>query len=423
MHILDLQTAKEIKTSMKKTNLSLRIVTLLENNPYPRDVRVRPHMESLANAGHQVTVICPRDHGQSWSEIVNGVHAYRFWMPPTGQHIGSYLVEFFWATLAITFLTLWVWARHGMDVLHIYNPPESLFVAGLLPKLAGKIIVYDLRDISPELYMSKFDRISTILYRLLLWMEHVMSHLADQIIVVNASYKRMLIERDHVDPNRISIVRQAPDICKIKLTEPELDLRMRANTIIAYLGSMAGQDGIDHLLKSLQHLDNSFDYRNWFCVLIGQAEDQAALEALAKKLGVSDRTSFHGYMAIDQWLPILSAADICVEPCPANPLNNISTMNKIMDYMALCKPTVAYDLPEHRFTAGEAALYASPNDQIDFARKIIHLIDDSKLRARMGQIGRDRMEQLFAWEYQKQRLLDVYDALIIKNMKHLGNHL
>jgi glycosyltransferase involved in cell wall biosynthesis len=408
---------------MNRSKLSLRIIALLENNPYPRDVRVRPHMEALADAGYQVAVICPHDQGQRWEEVINGVHVYRFWIPPVGQHVVSYLVEFFWATLVITFLTLWVWARQGMDVLHIYNPPESLFVAGLLPKLAGKIIVYDLRDIAPELYKSKFEKTNSVLYSLLVWMERVMSRLADHIIVVNDSYKKMLIDRDRVAPDRISVVRQAPDIHKIKLTEPEPNLRACANTIIAYLGSMAGQDGIDHLLMSLSHLDNRFNYRDWFCVLIGPAEDQAALEALAGKLGILDRTSFHGFMAIDQWLPILSTADICVEPCPANPLNNISTMNKIMDYMALRKPTVAYDLCEHHFTAGEAALYASPNDQIDFARKIFQLIDDSQLRTQMGQIGRDRMERLFAWEYQKQRLLDVYDDLMTKNIKRLESRL
>lgn len=175
---------------------------------------------------------------------------------------------------------------------------------------------------------------------------------------------------------------------------------------------MAGQDGIDHLLSALLYLDQNFGYKDWHCVLIGPAEDQQALEAQAVQLGVSDRTWFHGYMPIEQWLPILSAADICVEPCPANPLNNISTMNKIMDYMALSKPTVAYDLPEHRFTAGEAALYAAPNDQIDLARQIARLIEDIALRSQLGAIGRQRMEKLFAWQYQKERLLTVYVNLV-----------
>lgn len=390
---------------------SLRVVTLLENNPYPRDVRVRPHMEALAAAGYQVTVICPRAPGQRWTEIINGVRIYRFLTLAANAHAARYIMEFFWATFVMTILTLWVWMRHGMDVLHIYNPPESLFVAGLLPKLAGKIIVYDLRDIAPELYQSKFKRSSGILYDLLIWMERVMSRLADHIIVVNQSYEKVVVERDRVAPERISIVRQAPDINQVKQTEPDPNIRARASTIIAYLGSMAGQDGIDHLLMALQYLDQRFNYKDWLCVLIGPAEDQQALVALAAELGVSGRTWFHGYMPTERWLPILSSADICVEPCPANPLNNISTMNKIMDYMALCKPTVTYDLPEHRATAGEAALYAQPNDQVDFARQIARLIDDATLRSQLGTIGLQRMEQLFAWQYQKQRLLDVYKML------------
>lgn len=397
---------------MNNSKTLFRVVALSENNPYPRDVRVRPHMEALAAAGYQVTVICPRDRGQYWRETINGVRVYRFLTIQAGAHAASYVLEFFWATFVMTILTLWVWVRLGMDVLHIYNPPESLFVAGLLPKLFGKIIVYDLRDIAPELYQSKFEHSNVLFYNLLIWMERVMCGLADHIIVVNESYRRVVVERDGVAPERISIVRQAPDINKVSPTSPDLTLNSRAGTIIAYLGSMAGQDGIDHLLAALNNLDQRFGRKDWFCVLVGPAEDQQALKAMAVEFGVSDRTWFSEYMPIEQWLPILSTADICVEPCPASPLNNISTMNKIMDYMALCKPTVAYDLPEHRFTAGDAALYAAPNNQVEFARQIARLIDSEELRIQMGAIGRQRMEKIFAWQYQKKKLLTVYETLV-----------
>lgn len=399
---------------MGKSSPSLRIVTLLENNPYPRDVRVRPHMEALAGAGHQVTVICPRSQGQLWREILNGVRIYRFPTHAAGGHPAGYIREFFWATFVMTILTLWVWMRHGMDVLHIYNPPESLFFAGLLPKLAGKIIVFDLRDIAPELYRSKFEHSSKILYNLLIWMERIMCRLADHIIVVNESYRRIVFERDRVALELVSIVRQAPDLNQVSLTDPDPALRSRAGTIIAYLGAMARQDGIEHLLMALHHLDQRFGYENWLCALVGPVEDQQSLNRLTAQLDISDRVWFPGYLPIEQWLPILSSADICVEPCPANPLNNISTMNKIMDYMALGKPTVAYDLKEHRYTAGDAALYALPDDQVDLARQIARLIENDALRSQLGSIGRQRMEHQFAWQYQKQCLLDVYNLLVEK---------
>jgi glycosyltransferase involved in cell wall biosynthesis len=368
-------------------------------------------MEALVAEGYQVTVISPRGRDQPWREIINGVCIYRFRSLIAGRNAASYILEFFWAMLVMTILTLWVWMRHGMDVLHIYNPPESLFVAALLPKLAGKTIVWDLRDISPEVYQSKFEQSNRILYNLLIWMERIMCRLADHIITVNESYRRVVIERHRVAPERISIVRQGPDLNQVHLTDPDPTLRSRAGTIIAYLGVMAKQDGVDHLLTALHHLEQRFNQKDWLCALVGPVEDQHALDAMAAELGVSDHTWFTGYLPLEQWLPILSAADLCVEPCPANPMNKISTMNKIMDYMALGKPTVAYDLPEHRVTAGEAALYAEPDDQVDLARRIARLINDVALRSQLGAIGRQRMEQQLAWPYQKQRLLNVYAHL------------
>jgi glycosyltransferase involved in cell wall biosynthesis len=389
----------------------LRVVALSENNPYPRDVRVRPHMEALADAGYQVALICPHAQGQLWNETINGVRVYRFPTLPAGLHAAGYILEFFWATLVMTVLTLWVWIRHGMDVLHIYNPPESLFVAGLLPKLAGKIIVCDLREISPELYLSKYEKGSGITYSLLILMERIFCWLADYIIVVNESCRRLILERNRVVPGQVFIVRQGPDLNQVGPTDPDPSLRSRAGTIIAFLGAMAKQDGIEHLLGALHDLDQHFGHKDWLCVLVGPGIDQQSLETLAAKLGISDRTWFPGYLPIEQWLPILSSADICVEPCPMSPLNNLATMQKIMDYMALGKPTVAYDLPEHRFTAGEAALYAKPDNQVDLARQIARLIDDFDLRTQLGSMGRQRIEQQFAWQYQKAHLLAVYANL------------
>jgi glycosyltransferase involved in cell wall biosynthesis len=175
---------------------------------------------------------------------------------------------------------------------------------------------------------------------------------------------------------------------------------------------MAKQDGIEHLFLALQYLNENFKYKDWFCTLVGPAEDQRSLEILAADLGISENLLFTGYLPVHQWLPILSTADICIEPCPASPLNNIATMQKIMDYMALSKPTVAYDLPEHHFTAGGAALYAITNDPTDLALQIWRLIEDTNLRNQLGIIGRQRIEQQFAWAYQRQQFLNVYANLL-----------
>jgi glycosyltransferase involved in cell wall biosynthesis len=358
-----------------------------------------------------MTVICPRRQGESWHESINGVRIYRFPVPAGGTTVVSYLAEFFSATLVITLLILWVWVRHGLDVLLMYNPPDSLFIAGLLPKLTGKTIVYDFRDLAPELYESKFESVNSVLYRLLLWLERCSCCLANHVTVVNESYRRIVMERDRVPPEQVSVIRQGPDLNRVRLTAPESDLRARAKTIIAYLGQMAKQDGIDHLLRALHHLDRRFGHKDWFCVLIGQADEPRALEELAAELGIGDRTWFTGYMPSEQWVPILSTADICVEPCPANPLNNISTMNKLMDYMALAKPIVAYDLTEHRVTADESALYAQSDDEVDMARQFARLIEEPELRTRLGAIGCERVKQHLAWHHQRKRLLNVYNDL------------
>jgi len=369
-------------------------------------------MEALADAGYDVTVICPRGRGQLRRETINGVKIYRFHIPTGGSKPIDYIVEFSYAAFVMTLLTLWVWIRHGLDVIHYYNPPDVLFLAGILPKLAGKSIIYDLRDLAPELYRSKYERSIPVVHESLLWLERLTCRQADHIIVVNESYRQIIMERDGVPPQRVTIVRQGPDPNRIHPVEPDPELSERAKTIFAYLGHMAKQDGVDHLLRALHHLDQRFGYSDWFCVLVGTADDQQGLQGLAAELGLGERIWFMGYQPSDRWVSILSAADICVEPAPANPLNEISTMNKLMDYMALGKPSVAYDLREHHITSGEAALYAQPNDEVDMARQFIRLINDHKLRIKLGEIGRRRVIEQLAWSYQKERLLALYSRLV-----------
>lgn len=395
---------------MDDSRPSVRVVTLLENNPYPADARVRPHMEALAAAGYHVTVIALHRRGQPWREMVNRVRVYRFPLP-RGTSAAAYALEFLCATLAMTLLTFWVWLRHGLDVLHVYNPPDCLFVAALLPRLAGKTVIYDLRDLSPELYLAKFEHGGSFLYKLLVRLEGVSCRLADRIVTVNESYRQVIMDRHQVRAEKVSIVRQGPDPAQIQPAEPDLALRQRADIIIAYLGTISNIDGIDHLFRALHHLDHHFGHKDWLCVLVGPSDDPKEFQALAGELGIDDRTWFTGYMPNEQWIRVVSTAHIGVEPEPLNSLTDISTCNKLMDYMALGLPSVAYDLHENHVTAGEAALYAQPNDEMDMARQFAALIENPALRSRLGAIGRKRIEDHLAWEHQKERLLGVYAGL------------
>jgi glycosyltransferase involved in cell wall biosynthesis len=395
----------------------LRITILSENRIYPRDVRVKPHAECLRDAGYEVTVISPGVKGYARRETLDGIQIYRFPFFQAKDSAISYLIEYATAAVCLTVLSLWVWIRHGMDVLLVYNPPDLAFVLGLIPKLLGKTVVFDVRDISPELYQAKFLKPKSFILRLLVWMENLSCRVADHVITVNESYRRLLQQRNGIPDDRINIIRQGPDLNLMSPTQPDEDLRGRAGTILAYLGNMSRQDGVEHLLYALHELDTSYGHTDWFCVLIGGVDDPDILNGLAREMGLTDKLWFAGYLPFDQWLPLLSTADICIEPAPANPLNSLSTMNKIMDYMALSKPCVAYDLPEHRVTAEDSALYAEPNQPEELARQIAYLMQHPAERGRLGSMGRRRVEQTLALSHQKKRLLELFAHLARRN-KH-----
>jgi glycosyltransferase involved in cell wall biosynthesis len=381
---------------------------VLENNAYPVDTRVCQEAETLAKSSYVVSVICPRRAGQQWRETINGVRVYRFPQVPDGRGAFSYLMEFGYATAVSTLLTLWLWMRWGLDVVHVHNPPDTLFIAGLLARLAGKKLIYDHHDLSPELYLSKFGVANERLYKMLLRLERWSCRLANRVITVNESYRKIDIERNGLPPERICIVRNGPNLDHLRLYPPDLALVSRGVPLIAYLGNISSQDGVDQLLWALHYLDSNLGHRNWFCIIVGPADNGETLRQLAATLEIMDRVWFMGYLPLKKWLPILSAADICIAPEPSSPLNDKSTMIKVMEYMALGKPVVCYDLPEHRASAGQAALYARPNDALDLARQLALLIEQPELRLRLGAIGRQRVEQQLAWKFSAERLLHIY---------------
>jgi glycosyltransferase involved in cell wall biosynthesis len=390
---------------------ALRILMVVENCGYPRDTRVRHEAETLVEAGYKVSVLCPREHNQPWQQTINGVQAYRYPAPPAGSGLLGYVIEFGYAMIIITLFILWRWLRDRYHVIHFHNPPDTLFITAIPLKLVGTQIVFDHHDLSPELYESKYEHPRPLIRRLLLWLEYRCCRAADWVIAVNESYRQNDIQRNHVAPERVGIVRNGPDLNRLYQRPPDPDLQARAETLIAFVGYMARQDGIDHLLDALHHLRFDLGYHDWFCVIIGKADDPESLYRLASGLRISDQVWFTGFIPDEQMLRFLSTADLCVVPDPANPLNDKSTMQKIMEYMALSKPLVAYDLVEHRVSAGDSALFARPNDPRDMAQQIAHLIDDPALRVRLGAIGRQRVEQQLAWDYSAKCLVEFYDKV------------
>ncbi len=397
-----------------KTSAGKRVLMLVENNSYPRDVRVRRESEGLVAAGYRVTVISPARRSQPFHERCNGVSVYRYPAPAEGQGQLGYVKEYGYAMVATFCLSLLVLLREGFDVIHAANPPDTFVVIAAFYKLLGKRFVFDHHDLVPETYYyARFGgQANRCIYRILLLFEKLSCRLADHVIATNHSYKAMDMRRGSVSEERITVVRNGPELDRMWPVEPDQDLRQKAGTIIAYAGEMGVQDGGDHAVRALWHLVYDLGRTDVFCVMIGTGDARASWQALARQLDLDAYIWFTGWIPEADFIRYLSTADICVAPDPSNPFTDRSTMNKVMDYMALARPIVAFDLREHRVTAQEAALYVRPNDELAFAHALAQLMDDPDRRQAMGAYGRRRVEEALAWHHSLPHLLKAYSSLL-----------
>ena len=388
-----------------------RVLMLLENSTYPIDPRVRHEAMALAGAGYQVSVICPRAGKQPWQDCLDSVFIYRYPML-RGQGALGYVLEYAYSLVAMFAISLLVWAHRGFDVIHAANPPDTAVFIAMFFKLFGKRFVFDHHDLAPEMYLVRFSHKGAgLVHRMLVWLEAVSCRLADHVIATNQSYKRIEMQRGSVPEERITVVRNGPALEILTLAQSKPDPSNQNGVILGYVGVIAPQDGLDYLLRALQLLITDLKRDDFECLVIGSGSALPAVEAQARELGLDQHVRFIGFLPHADALGRLSAVDVCVAPDPSNTYNDRSTMIKMMEYMALGKPIVAFDLPEHRVTAGEAALYAHPNDELDFARQIVALMDDHGRRKRMGEIGRARIETELAWPLQAQHLVSAYESL------------
>lgn len=389
-----------------------KVLMLLENNPYQRDIRPRHEAAALCQAGYRVSVISPRLRGTPLHQVVDQVNVYQYPAPPNGNGLWAYLIEYGYSMLA-TFVLSWVVLfREGFDVIHAHNPPDTFFVIALFYKLLGKRFIFDHHDLAPEMYRARFrDGNHRLLYNLLVWFEKRSCRLADHVIATNESYRAVEIERSGVAPGRITIVRNGPDPHLLRPVEPDPALRQRARILLGYVGVMGPQDGLDYLLRTVRHLVYDFGQKDVLCVIIGKGDTLSQLKQLAEEWQIAQYVWFTGFIPDEDMIRTLSTVDICVDPDPSNPFNDRCTMIKMMEYMALSKPIAAFDLPEHRVTAQDAAVYAAANDERDLAARIIWLAEHPEERSRMGQFGRQRVETELAWSHQTPHLLQAYQAV------------
>jgi glycosyltransferase involved in cell wall biosynthesis len=392
-----------------------RVLHLSENLTLPFDRRVWMELNALHAAGWSVTAICPMgDGGEAPREVVNGIRIWRYPAPPATSGFASYVWEFLYCWLQTAWLTLGAAFSGGFDVIHSANPPDTFWAIALPWKLAGVKFVFDHHDLCPELYLSRFGdrRAGSPVHRALKWLERMQFRTADLVIATNESYREVAIGRGHKRPERVFVVRSGPSRQRFgSVRAPEPELKRGKAYLVAYLGVMAPQDGVDHLVRAAKVIVQDHGRDDVAFTFIGAGDSFEELKTLTRALGLDCYCTFTGRIADGDVERILATADVCVSPDPKNPLNDVSTMNKVLEYMACAKPVVCYDLREHRFSAGEGALYARADEVTDLAAKIEQLLGDASLRARMGDYNRRRFLEQMAWEHNAGTLLRAYEAL------------
>jgi len=384
---------------------------LVENLPSPFDRRVWQEALALRDAGYAVSIICPTGRGyEKRYEVIEGVHIWRYSLPTEGAGALGYAAEYSVALVKAFYLSLKVALVRGFDVVHACNPPDLFFLIGGFFKLFGKKFLFDHHDANPELYEAKFGR-RDLFWKLMCWLERMTFRTADVSLATNESYRRIAVERGGMPPERVYVVRSGPSLERMRITAPDEKLKKGKRYLIGYVGVMGRQEGIDLLLQAARTLVFDLGRKDVHFGMVGGGTSLDEMQKLARELALSEYVTFTGRVPDVQMLAMLNTADICVNPDVANPMNDISTMNKVMEYMALGKPMVQFDLTEGRYSAQEASLYARRNDPADFAAKIAELIDDPQKRARMGAFGRRRVQEALEWRYEVPKLLAAYATL------------
>ena len=388
-----------------------RVLILVENLPSPFDRRVWQEALALRDAGYGVSIICPTGKGcEKKYEVIDGIHIWRYNLPREGAGALGYLVEYSAALLSTFILSFKVLVKRGFDVIHACNPPDLFFLIGGFFKLFGKKFVFDHHDANPELYEAKFGR-RGFFWKVMVWLERLTFRTADISIATNQSYRRIAIERGGMDPAKVFVVRSGPSLERMRIVPAVEALKQGRRYLVGYVGVMGKQEGIDYLLRAAAHLVHELKRNDVHFGLVGGGTSLDEMKALARELGVSEHVTFTGRVSDGAMLAMLNTADVCVNPDVANEMNDISTMNKVMEYMALGKPIVQFDLAEGRFSAQQASVYARRNDPVDLARRIAELLDDPASRAAMGSFGRRRVENELEWRYEAPKLVSAYDAL------------
>jgi glycosyltransferase involved in cell wall biosynthesis len=389
-----------------------RVLVIVQNLPVPFDRRVWLECQALTSDGHQVAVVCPKGSDDPAHEVIDHVELYKYRPYAPGSSKISFVAEYAYSFLATAWLTLKARRSGLFGVMQSCNPPDIFWpIAMALRALDGTRFVFDHHDLCPELYESRFPDGPRLPYRALRALERRTHRMADHVISTNESYRDIAVKRSGKPATDVTIVRTGPDPEQLRRGQPRPELRRGRRFLAAYIGVMGPQDGVDIVVRAADIVVNQFGRDDIAFTLIGSGDCFHDLVAMRDELGLAGHVEFTGRAPDELVGQIMSTADVGLSPDPKNPLNDVSTMNKTMEYMAYELPVLAFDLRETRVSADDAAVYVTPNDVHKYAAAIVALMDDESARARMAKLGRIRVEQELAWSHQRQAYLGVYQDL------------
>ena len=389
-----------------------RILIVVQNLPVPLDRRVWLECQALTSAGYGVSVICPKGPGDPSFEVLDGVRIHKYTPPPAAKGVFAYLYEFVYCWLWTAYFAIREYRRVGFDVIQACNPPDTYFALAALFRPAGVKFVFDHHDLCPEIYAAKFGQTGGLAHRTLLWLERSTFQLADHVISTNESYRQIALTRGGRTPETVSVVRSGPDLRRLIRRPPAPELKEGAGFLCTYVGIMGRQDGVDRLIDAARVVIHEMGRTDVHFSLLGFGDCLEDLRQQVVRDGLEDYITFTGRAGDDTLCRYLSTADLGLSPDPRSAFNDLSTMNKTIEYMAFGLPVVAFDLKETRVSAGKAATYVADGDVGGFAKAIVELLDDPSRRAEMGRIGRERVVRELAWEHQAPRYLSLYDELL-----------
>lgn len=380
----------------------------------PVDPRVWKEGLALRDAGYEVSILSPKGKGcEHRYELLEGIHIYRHPLPKEGNSPLGYLWEYGCALFWEALLAWWIYFRRGFHVIQACNPPDDIFLVAWQFKLFGVKFIFDHHDVNPELYEAKYDR-RDFLYRVLVWLEKMTFRSSDVVMSTNESYKKVAITRGGISPDNVFVVRNGPDVRKFKPVASNPALKYGKKYLVGYVGVMSEQEGLDILLDVAERIRN-MGRRDIHFTCVGSGPALAELRQMVKDKNLSDMVNFTGRISDADLLDVLSTADVCVNPDKPSQMNDMSTMIKIMEYMALGKPIVQFDLKEGKISAQAASLYSDNENQVPaFADNILWLLEHPEARQQMGEFGRWRVETELAWNYSVENLLAAYEKAFTK---------